>query len=143
MNKRLDAAETSDNLCSEDNMLLKQPIAIALGSDENNKERFNTAKSSYSLYSEDMFSKQPIFFALEVDESSESHDPLGRIEEEQDEEAMCDKSSAPKVHATSSEGIVCESEQDGNGLRLSGHSNATKVAGNSAASLESNYDEDH
>jgi hypothetical protein len=143
MNKRFDTTETSDNSCSEDNMFLKQPIVRALGPDKNNKESFDTAKTSYSLYSEDMFSKQPIFYALEVDERSESHDPLGRIEEEQDEEAMCDKSSAPKVYATSSEGIVFESEQGGTGLRWSGHSDVTKVAGNSAASLESNYDEDH
>jgi hypothetical protein len=140
LNKSFDTAETSDSLFSEDYMFPKQPIVIALGTGDE-KESFDTAETSSSLYSEDMFSKQPIFMALGIDEKDESQDPVGKIQEEQDEEAMSDKSLLSSVY-TGGEGTIVEPEQDCTSLTRSGHSDETKVAVTSAVSLKFNSDED-
>ena len=147
LNQCFDTAETSDGLYSEESMFPKQPVVVALGLDK--KESFDTAETSDSLYSEDMFAKQPpIVMALGPDEMDKSQYPVGKIQEEQDEEAMSDKSSVSSVYTTSNslsgEGSV-EPEQDGTSLRASsGHSDETKVAVNSAPAslLKSNSDED-
>jgi hypothetical protein len=109
---------------------------------------FDTAETSDSLYSKDMFPKQPIVIALRLDEKDESQDPVKKIQKEQDEEAMIDNSSVSSVYTSNSldggEGIIEREQQDGGTSLTSGlkKNDEAKVAVNSAASLKSNSDED-